>query len=119
MNETNDIVEKDDQKINGASPFWINDWYIDPDTCRIKRGDEVVKLEPKVMTVLACLAGEAGKVISREQLEAKVWPDMVVGYDSLASTIIKLIPEATIAGIETRAGPDRPRCESPRPRRHP
>ena len=64
MNETNDIVDKIDQKITGASPLWINDWYIDPDTCRIKRGNEVVKLEPKVMTVLVCLAGEAGKVIS-------------------------------------------------------
>ena len=35
----------------------------------LKRGDQVVKLEPKVMAVLVCLAGEAGKVISREQLE--------------------------------------------------
>lgn len=90
MSKTNDIADTDDQKITGASPFWINDWYIDPDTCRIKRGNEAVKLEPKVMTVLVCLAVEAGKVISREQLETRAWPGMVVGYDSLASTIIKL-----------------------------
>lgn len=90
MNETNATTDKVVQKITGASPFWINDWYIDPDSCRIQRGNEVVKLEPKVMTVLVCLAEEAGKVISREQLEAKAWPGMVVGYDSLASTIIKL-----------------------------
>ena len=90
-NDTNDPVDpKVTPKITGSTPFWINDWHIDPDTCRIQRGDEVVKLEPKVMTVLVCLAEEAGKVVSREQLETKAWPGMVVGYDSLASAIIKL-----------------------------
>ncbi|WP_455218451.1 winged helix-turn-helix domain-containing tetratricopeptide repeat protein [Kaarinaea lacus] len=71
-------------------PFWIADWLIDPPTCRIKRGDIETKLEPKVMTVLTCLAENAGQVVSRDELEATVWKDMVVGYDSLASTIIKL-----------------------------
>jgi TolB-like protein/DNA-binding winged helix-turn-helix (wHTH) protein/Tfp pilus assembly protein PilF len=90
-NDTNDSVNPEmTPEITGSIPFWINDWHIDPDACRIQRGDEVVKLEPKVMTVLVCLAEEAGKVISREQLEARAWPGMVVGYDSLASTIIKL-----------------------------
>ncbi len=72
------------------SAFRIKDWDIYPDSCRIQRGDEEIKLEPKVMDVLVYLAQEDGKVVSREQLEARVWPNMVVGYDSLASTIIKL-----------------------------
>lgn len=42
------------------------------------------------MTVLIFLAQAAGDVISREQLEAAAWEGLVVGYDSLASTIIKL-----------------------------
>ena len=72
------------------APFWVDDWHIDPATGRIQRQDTVVKLEPKVMTVLICLARQAGAVISREQLESTAWSGMVVGYDSLASTIIKL-----------------------------
>ncbi len=72
------------------TPFAIGEWRVEPDTLRLQRGDEAVKLEPKVMEVLLCLAREAGKVVSRQQIEATVWPGVVVCYDSLGSTIIKL-----------------------------
>lgn len=42
------------------------------------------------MTVLMVLASHAGEVVSREQLETSAWPGVVVGYDALASSIIKL-----------------------------
>ncbi|MCW8853522.1 MAG: winged helix-turn-helix domain-containing protein [Gammaproteobacteria bacterium] len=73
-----------------GSAFQLAEWHIDPQSGRINTHDSEAKLEPKVMAVLVCLAQNAGQVISREQLEAEVWSDMVVGYDSLASTIIKL-----------------------------
>ena len=73
-----------------GSAFQLAEWQIDPQSGRIHTHDSEAKLEPKVMAVLVCLAQNAGQVISREQLEAEVWTDMVVGYDSLASTIIKL-----------------------------
>ena len=76
--------------IDAVTPFYVADWYVDPATCRITKDDEQHKIEPKAMTVLVCLAQEQGHVISREVLEEKAWPDMVVGYDSLASAIIKL-----------------------------
>ena len=71
-------------------PFWVADWKVEPRLGQLSRGENTVKVEPKVMTVLVCLAQAAGDVISREQLEAAAWEGMVVGYDSLASTIIKL-----------------------------
>ena len=71
-------------------PFWVGDWHVDPASCRIKNAAQEVKLEPKVMTVLVCLARNAGVVMTREQLESIAWQGMVVGYDSLASSIIKL-----------------------------
>ncbi|MDH5766698.1 MAG: winged helix-turn-helix domain-containing protein, partial [Gammaproteobacteria bacterium] len=71
-------------------PFYLAEWLIDPQSCQIQGPENEVKLEPKVMAVLVCLAENSGQVISREQLEADVWADMVVGYDALASTIIKL-----------------------------
>ena len=76
--------------IDAKTPFYVADWYVDPATCRITKDDQQHKIEPKAMTVLVCLAQEQGQVISREVLEEKAWPDMVVGYDSLASAIIKL-----------------------------
>lgn len=70
--------------------FWLGDWYVEPDTGRIVKGQEENKLEPKVMTVLLCLVARPGEVISREALEATAWAGTIVGYDSLATTIIKL-----------------------------
>lgn len=82
--------QEQSQAITESSPFWVDDWQIDPGSCRIQRGEDNVKVEPKVMSVLVCLAKQAGQVISREQLEQQAWPGLVVGYDSLASAIIKL-----------------------------
>lgn len=42
------------------------------------------------MSVLCLLADNADEVVSREQLENHAWTGMVVGYDALASSILKL-----------------------------
>ncbi|HZO03744.1 MAG TPA: winged helix-turn-helix domain-containing protein [Burkholderiales bacterium] len=68
----------------------IGQWRIDPTTNELERGDEVVRVEPKVMQVLTVLAGRAGQVVSREELLAAVWPGVVVGDEALTQTIIKL-----------------------------
>ncbi|VAW63633.1 Adenylate cyclase [hydrothermal vent metagenome] len=72
------------------APFYIDKWLIDPLSNRIRCEDREIKLEPKVMAVLICLARNPGKVIKREQIEETAWAGMVVGYGSLASAIIKL-----------------------------
>lgn len=77
-------------EITLETPFFVGDWHVDPQLGRIKNSQNSVKLEPKVMTVLVCLANDAGDVISREQLESIAWAGRIVGYDSLATTIIKL-----------------------------
>jgi len=71
-------------------PFLVGEWWAEPDTDRIRRGDEAAKLEPKVMAVLCYLAERPGQVVTREDLERDVWAGTVVGYDALTSTIIKL-----------------------------
>jgi adenylate cyclase len=78
------------RNIDAETPFYVADWYVDPATCRISKDGELHKIEPKAMTVLVCLARKQGQVISREELEGLAWQGMVVGYDSLASAIIKL-----------------------------
>ena len=71
-------------------PFRIADWEIEPATGHIHRGEEDIKLEPRVMDLLICLASRPGEVFSREELETIVWTGMVVGYDALTSAMIKL-----------------------------
>lgn len=76
--------------ITSQEPFRVGEWYVDPDSGRLLREGVEVKLEPKVMQVLVYLAQHSGKVVSREALEAVVWAGMVVGYDALSGSIIKL-----------------------------
>jgi len=85
-------METIQQEPNGLeeSIFLIDDWKVDPLAGRIERADQEVRLEPQVMTVLTILASRAGEVITREELEAQAWAGKVVGYDALASSIIKL-----------------------------
>ncbi|MDH5692216.1 MAG: winged helix-turn-helix domain-containing protein, partial [Gammaproteobacteria bacterium] len=71
-------------------PFLVGDWRVEPTSGRIVLGSTEVKLEPRVMDLLLCLASRPGEVFSRVQLESTVWAGMVVGYDSLTSAMIKL-----------------------------
>lgn len=68
----------------------VGDWIVHPGSGLLIREGTEVKLEPKVMEVLVYLAANQGEVISREALEAKAWAGMVVGYDAVSGSIIKL-----------------------------
>ncbi|MHB8911082.1 MAG: winged helix-turn-helix domain-containing protein [Lysobacter sp.] len=50
----------------------------------------VIRLEPKVMDLLFLLASQPGQVMSRERIMDALWPELVVGDDSLARTVSKL-----------------------------
>ena len=70
--------------------FRLGEWRVDTATREIRRGDSVDRLEPKVMRVLQFLAARGGKVVSRYELEAHVWPGVIVTDDAVTNTIIKL-----------------------------
>jgi TolB-like protein/DNA-binding winged helix-turn-helix (wHTH) protein/Tfp pilus assembly protein PilF len=70
--------------------IYVADWEIHPDTLRVSRGDDRVKLEPKVMQVLLYLVEKAGQVVSRQELEEHVWKNQIIGYDALSRTIINI-----------------------------
>jgi len=74
----------------GRSPFRLQGWLIEPDACRVSRGNESTKLEPKAMDLLVYMARRPRQVLSREELEQAIWTGTVVGYDALTSAIIKL-----------------------------
>jgi adenylate cyclase len=70
--------------------FIVDDWKVSPAEGVLSRGDEIVRLEPKVVEVLAYLASRQGDVVSREELERDVWRGALVGYDAVTATVIKL-----------------------------
>jgi len=68
----------------------IGDWRLYPSLHEVRRGGEVVRLEPKAVALLVRLAERAGRMVSREELLDRVWPGVVVGDDSLTQVVIKL-----------------------------
>ncbi|MGE5089811.1 MAG: winged helix-turn-helix domain-containing protein [Candidatus Levyibacteriota bacterium] len=68
----------------------IGDWFADPGSNELIRGSERVRIEPKAMDVLMLLVARGGRVVTREELFATVWPGVVVGDEALTQTINKL-----------------------------
>jgi TolB-like protein/DNA-binding winged helix-turn-helix (wHTH) protein/Flp pilus assembly protein TadD len=68
-------------------PFRVGDWEVHPQENRLRRAGEERTLEPKVMDVLVLLAGNSGKVVSREQLLDSVWAGVVVGDEAVSRAI--------------------------------
>jgi TolB-like protein/Flp pilus assembly protein TadD len=75
---------------SGADAFQIAGWTIHPTTNRMSSGSETVRLEPKVMQVLAYLAQRSGQTVTRDELARVVWAGTVVGDDAVTNAIIKL-----------------------------
>lgn len=86
--------------------FRIGECLIEPRQNRIVRGDTEVRLEPRVMDVLVCLAERAGEVVSRETLNQQVWGSIVVTDQAVTNCISELRhhlgdDRATLRVIET------------------
>jgi TolB-like protein/Tfp pilus assembly protein PilF len=70
--------------------FRMGDWRVVPALDEISKGNETVKLEPRTMRLLVCLAEHAGRVVSVEQLLDQVWKDVVVTPNSVYHAVAAL-----------------------------
>jgi TolB-like protein/DNA-binding winged helix-turn-helix (wHTH) protein/tetratricopeptide (TPR) repeat protein len=68
----------------------IGAWRVDPLLDEVSRDGEVVKLEPRTMRVLLCLAENAGQVVSIQELLDKAWADVIVTPDSVYQSVATL-----------------------------
>jgi TolB-like protein len=75
---------------SGVDAFQIAGWTIHPTSNRMSSGSDTVRLEPKVMQVLAYLAYRPGQTVTRDELARAVWTGTVVGDDAVTNAIIKL-----------------------------
>ena len=74
----------------GDTAFRVGQWRVDPARNEISRGGSTVKLEPRTMRVLVCLAEHAGKVVSVNELLDTVWKDLVVTQSSVYQAVAAL-----------------------------
>lgn len=71
-------------------PFGIGPWRADPRLAVISRADSSVRLVPKSMELLCYLARRAGVVVSSEEIEKSVWPNVIVTPSSVYQAIADL-----------------------------
>lgn len=68
----------------------IGAWCVDPALDEISRDGTSVKLEPRTMRLLICLAEHAGQVVSVEKLLDEVWTGVVVTPNSVYQAVAEL-----------------------------
>src|ERR1700734_3683772 len=74
----------------GHSLLRIADLRVDPALDEICKDGHTIKLEPKAMQLLICLADRAGAVVSIEELLDLVWKDVIVSPDSVYAAVAPL-----------------------------
>ena len=70
--------------------FLMGPWLVQPGLNTVSRNGTDIRLTPKVMEVLVCLANHAPKPVSKEELLQTIWPDTFVGDDVLKGSISEL-----------------------------
>lgn len=65
----------------------FGDFRLDPVSGHLYRGAAIVPLAPKAFALLQFLAGQSGRLVSKQELLAGVWHDVFVGDAVLKGTI--------------------------------
>lgn len=74
----------------GRTSFRIAELRVDPALDEICKEGRTIKLEPKSMQLLICLAERAGEVLSVDELLDLVWKNVVVSPDSVYAAVAAL-----------------------------
>jgi transcriptional activator of cad operon len=70
--------------------FQLGDLRVYPSLDEIRKDGVSIKLEPRTMRLLVCLAERPGQVVSVDELLDLVWKDVVVSPDSLYQAVATL-----------------------------
>lgn len=73
-----------------ASSFRVGAWLVQPSLNTISRDGTTVRVEPKVMEVLVCLAHSPGEPLPKDDLLHAVWKGTFVSDDVLSRSISEL-----------------------------
>ncbi len=89
----------------GQRRFLLDDIVFDEATGTLVTSQETQLLTPKTAAVLACLADNAGQLVTREQLHEEVWAGRYVSDTQVSKAINRLrqaLPEAFIETMPRR-----------------
>ncbi len=75
---------------SAATSLRLGDWTFHRASGELVRDGVSVRLEERALRLLACLADNAGEVLSADELLAHAWPGVVVSPDSLYQAITLL-----------------------------
>jgi TolB-like protein len=67
--------------------YLFEDFALDTDRRQLRRGGDLVSLEPKVFDLLAHLVGSRERVVSREDMLTAIWAGRIVFESSMTSCI--------------------------------
>ena len=73
-----------------TGPFQIAGYCVEPSRLRVTLNGVEARLEAKAMLVLVYLSENAGRVVSRAELEEELWPGRIVTEDSVTNAVAKL-----------------------------
>jgi len=73
-----------------SSSFTFSDFIVDPQANLLIKKNSEKRLEPKVISLLILLASHDNKVISKQQIRDSLWPNVIVGDETIARTIFAL-----------------------------
>lgn len=68
----------------------LNGWRIDTVTRSVTDGTSVARLSPRAVRLLQALAAAPGEAMSRNSLLDQVWPNVVVGDESLTQAVTEV-----------------------------
>jgi Tol biopolymer transport system component/DNA-binding winged helix-turn-helix (wHTH) protein len=81
---------KTDVMLDNEAEYHLCDWRVQPALNRLTRDGAEVRLEPRVMQVLAQLLAARGEPVTRDSLMQTVWGHEYVTEDALNRTVSKL-----------------------------
>ena len=75
---------------DGAAVYRFDDLEVDPAAFQARKSGAPLPLEPKAFEVLVHLAGSGGRLMSKAELQARVWPGTAVSEGTLTRLIAQL-----------------------------
>ena len=80
----------------------FGDHALDTDRCELRRGSELVALEPQVFDLLVYLVQNRDRVVTKDDLIATVWKGRIVSDSTLTSRINAVRKAVADSGDEQR-----------------
>jgi len=81
---------KTSQQANNKFVYVFGDFRLDPAQWTLVRGDEHLRIEPKIFDLLLFLVERRGQVVSKSELLQHLWPGVVVEEVALPRNISRL-----------------------------